>query len=153
MKRKGLITALLVFLILSGRSFFVFAEEANDKTLSPYFFVKSDDTETDSLPLKSTRVDVNIAGVIADVKVTQGYRNEGRRPIEAVYVFPGSTRAAVYGMKMTLGERVVEAEIKKKDDARKIYEDAKQQGKSASLSAISGLRIFLMWCSLQEGLL
>ena len=45
-----------------------------------------------ALPLKSTQVDVRIAGVIADVTVTQRYRNEGQRPIEARYVFPGSTQ-------------------------------------------------------------
>ncbi|HBZ57034.1 MAG TPA: trypsin, partial [Syntrophobacteraceae bacterium] len=76
--------------------------ESADKTLSPYFFVKSDSPDLDSLPLKSTSAAVNVAGVIADVKVTQVYKNEGKRPIEAVYVFPASTRAAVYGMKMTI---------------------------------------------------
>ncbi len=40
-------------------------------------------------------MDVKISGVIADVTVTQTYRNEGQRAIEARYVFPGSTRAAV----------------------------------------------------------
>ena len=30
-----------------------------------------------------------------------------------------STRAAVYGMKMTIGDRVIEAEIQRKDEARK----------------------------------
>ena len=62
------------------------------KTESPYFFVRSDDPSLDRLPLKSTQVEVRIAGVIADVTVTQHYRNEGQRPIEARYVFPGSTR-------------------------------------------------------------
>src|SRR5262245_19301088 len=70
--------------------------EADDpgRTLSPYFFVHSDDPNTDMLPLKATDVQIEIAGVIADVTVTQRYRNDGRRPIEAEYVFPGSTRAA-----------------------------------------------------------
>jgi hypothetical protein len=43
-------------------------EEAN-KTLSPYFFVKSDDPRVDQLPLKSTSADVKVVGVIADVTV------------------------------------------------------------------------------------
>ena len=59
---------------------------------SPYFHVNSDDPGVDALPLKATQVDVRIAGVIAAVTVTQHYRNEGQRPIEARYVFPGSTR-------------------------------------------------------------
>ena len=63
----------------------------------PYFHIASDDPSIDRLPLKSTRVDVRIAGVIADVTVTQQYKNEGQRPIEARYVFPGSTRAIASG--------------------------------------------------------
>ncbi len=107
--------------------------ESDDKTLSPYFFVQSDDPSVDRLPLKATSAFVNISGVIADVKVTQVYKNEGRHALEAIYIFPASTRAAVYGMKMTIGERVINAKIKKRDEARQEYEQAKQQGKSASL--------------------
>lgn len=104
-----------------------------DRTLSPYFFVRSDDPSVDKLPLKATEVEVAIAGVIADVKVTQRYRNDGTRPIEAEYVFPGSTRAAVYGLTMTLGERKVIAQIREKQQARAEYQAAKAAGKSAAL--------------------
>src|SRR5512136_1664927 len=107
--------------------------ESEDRTLSPYFFIKSDDPGTDRLPLKSTSASATISGVIADVQVTQIYKNEGKKPIEAIYVFPASTRAAVYGMKMTIGERVIEAKIKKRDEARREYEQARNEGKSASL--------------------
>ncbi len=64
--------------------------------------------------LKSTNAEVNIAGVIADVTITQDYRNEGKKPIEAIYVFPASTQAAVYSMVMTIGERVIVARIRGK---------------------------------------
>ncbi len=119
-------------------------KEFEDKTLAPYFFVKSDDPDIDQLPLKSTSAVVNISGVIADVKVTQIYKNEGKRPLEAIYVFPASTRAAVYGMKMTIGERVITAKIKKREEARKDYEQAKQQGKSASLLEQQRPNVFQM---------
>jgi len=112
---------------------FAYAEEANDATLSPYFLVKSDNPNADQLPLLLTSANVNIAGVIADVTVTQVYKNEGTRPIEAIYVFPGSTRAAVYGMTMTIGDRRIVAKIKEKEQARQQYEAAKREGKTASL--------------------
>lgn len=115
-----------------------------DASLSPYFLVNSSDPTTDHLPLKSTRAQVDIAGVIADVKVTQVYRNEGSRPLEAIYVFPGSTRAAVYGMTMTIGERVLKALIKEKQQARADYEQAKQQGRSASLLEQQRPNVFQM---------
>ncbi|MGL4575048.1 MAG: VIT and vWA domain-containing protein [Burkholderiaceae bacterium] len=103
------------------------------KTESPYFFIKSDDPTVDQLPLKSTRVDVRIAGVIADVTVTQQYKNEGTRAIEARYVFPGSANAAVYAMNVRLAERLLTARIKEKQAARIEYEAAKTQGKTAAL--------------------
>ena len=53
---------------------------APDTTLSPYFFVENGDPAVDRLPLKETRAGVHIAGVIADVVVTQVYKNEGSRP-------------------------------------------------------------------------
>ena len=103
------------------------------KTESPYFLVEGGDPGTDRLPLKSTSVDVRIAGVIADVTVTQHYRNEGQRPIEARYVFPGSTQAAVHALTVRLGDRVLTARIREKQQARIEYDGAKRQGKTAAL--------------------
>jgi Ca-activated chloride channel family protein len=105
----------------------------SDSIASPYFQVDSDNPGIDQLPLKSTRVDVRVLGVIADVVVTQQYKNEGIRPIEARYVFPGSTRAAVYAMNVQLGERRLSAVIREKQQARAEYEAAKSAGKTAAL--------------------
>ncbi|KWT96884.1 MULTISPECIES: VIT and VWA domain-containing protein [unclassified Variovorax] len=102
-------------------------------TESPYFFVKSDDPAVDALPLKATEVDVKVAGVIADVTVTQTYRNEGTRAIEARYVFPGSTRAAVSGLNVRLGDRLIAAQIREKQQARIDYDAAKKEGRTAAL--------------------
>lgn len=121
------------------------SENANgDRTLSPYFLVKSDNQSLDQLPLKSTSANVTVAGVIADVRVNQVYKNEGKKALEAIYVFPASTRAAVYGMKMTIGERIIEAKIKKRDEARRDYEQARDQGKSASLLEQQRPNVFQM---------
>lgn len=103
------------------------------KTESPYFFVKSDDPWVDQLPLKSTKVDVRISGVIADVTVIQQYKNEGQRPIEAKYVFPGSTKAAVHGMNVRLADRLITAQIREKQQARIAYDQARSEGKTAAL--------------------
>lgn len=105
----------------------------NGRTLSPFFWIPDGNPDVDGLPLESTGAEVHISGVIADVKVSQVYRNRGKRALEAIYIFPASTRAAVYAMKMTIGERVVEARIMKREEARQTYEQARQEGKSASL--------------------
>ncbi len=119
-------------------------EKDIDKTLSPYFFVKSDNPEADHLPLKSTSANVEIAGVIANVKVTQVYKNEGKKALEAIYIFPASTRAAVYDMKMTIGERTIQAIVMEREKARQDYERAKQEGKSASLLEQQRPNVFQM---------
>jgi Ca-activated chloride channel family protein len=128
----------------SARTESIISGESGDKTLSPYFFVKSDDPLIDQLPLKATSALVNISGVIADVTVTQVYKNEGMKAIEAIYIFPASTRAAVYGMKMLIGKRVIEAKIKKRDEARRDYEQARDQGKSAALLEQQRPNVFQM---------
>jgi Ca-activated chloride channel family protein len=141
---KLIASVALALFLLPGLNAHAGQETGGDQTLSPYFFVKSDDPELDQLPLKSTLVEVNISGVIADVLVTQVYKNEGKRPLEAIYVFPASTRAAVYGMKMTIGERIITANIAEREEARRRYEDAKQAGKSASLLEQQRPNVFQM---------
>ena len=115
-----------------------------DKTLSPYFMVVSEDPEKDVMPLKSTRADVKIAGTVAEVKVTQVYRNIGKKTLEAIYVFPGSTRAAVHAMRMTIGKRLIEAEIMERNKARETYNAAKIAGKTASLLEQQRPNVFQM---------
>ncbi|HKG78959.1 MAG TPA: VIT and VWA domain-containing protein [Pyrinomonadaceae bacterium] len=114
-----------------------------DKTLAPYFVVKGDPS-VDQLPLKDTQVEISVAGVIADVKVRQIYRNEGSRPINASYVFPASTRAAVYGMRMQIGNDIIVAKIKEREQAKKDFEQAKEAGKSASLLEQQRPNVFSM---------
>lgn len=113
-----------------------------EKTLSPYFLVTEENSA--AFPLRSTSAQVEIAGVIADVRLKQVYQNQGDRPIEAVYVFPGSTRAAIYSMRMTIGERVIEAKIEERQAARAAYTQAKQAGKRASLLEQQRPNVFQM---------
>ena len=128
---RHVVGGVLGLLVLSSPE--VGAETQAERTLSPYFFVRSGEAGTEQLPLKRTSVEVEIAGVIADVRVTQVYANTGPSPIEAVYIFPGSTRAAVHGLRMTIGERVHRAQIAERQAAQAAYTRAKDQGKSASL--------------------
>jgi Ca-activated chloride channel homolog len=108
------------------------AQFEKDNSESPYFLVKGKDKHV-SMPLISSTARINISGVIANVEVEQVYTNKGKKPIEAEYVFPGSSRSAVYGMTMWVGERKIEAKIKEKQAARELYNKAKSEGKTASL--------------------
>ena len=120
-----------------------YSQSDPDKTLSPYFHVQGDPS-IDSLPLKDTQVEVAISGVIADVRVRQTYLNEGSRAINATYVFPASTRAAVYGMQMRIRDEIITAKIKEREVAKQEFEAAKKEGKSASLLEQDRPNVFTM---------
>lgn len=140
--------ALMALLVMFTLSADIFGAEENtmekDKTLSPYFFIEGNDTSTEQFPLKETSVKANINGVIADVYVTQTYSNNGKVPINASYVFPASTRVSVHGMKMEIGNQVVTAKIKEREEAKQDFEKAKEEGKSASLLEEQRPNVFTM---------
>ncbi len=117
---------------------------AQDFNESPYFLCTNPANEPPAMVLQSTDVYATISGVIADVEVRQFYTNTGSSPLEAVYVFPASTRSAVYAMEMVIGDRIITAKIEEKAKARKQYNTAKAQGKRASLLEEERPNIFKM---------
>ncbi|HKS39865.1 MAG TPA: VIT and VWA domain-containing protein [Blastocatellia bacterium] len=133
----------LILVALAVFSLSASAQTGQDKTLSPYFFVQGD-PNVDRLPLKDTRVEINVSGIIADVTVLQTYRNEGSRPINARYVFPASTRAALYSMRMQIGDQIIVAKIKEREKAKAEFDEARQAGKSASLLEQDRPNVFSM---------
>src|SRR5215813_11776071 len=84
-------------------------------------------------PLKHTDVKAEITGFLARVTVTQEFENSSPDKIEAVYTFPLSAKSAVDDMTMLVGDRVVKGTIKKREEARAIYEAARNKGHIASL--------------------
>ncbi|MDF1562852.1 MAG: VIT domain-containing protein [Deltaproteobacteria bacterium] len=120
------------------------AGAAEDRTLAPYLRAEGSGAAAERLPLREVSAEVRIVGVIAQVKVQQVFENDGGWPIDAVYVFPGSTRAAVHGMRMTIGDRRVEARINEKAEARQQYEEARAEGKRASLLEQERPNVFTM---------
>ena len=133
-----------ISLILTGSK--VLADngkDSSDSNLSPYFIVEGD-IEVENFPLLKTGAEVDIAGVIAEVALTQVYKNDGDKTIEAIYVFPLGTKSAIHAMKMTIGERVIEANIKEKLRAQKIYQQALENGQTASLLEQERPNVFQM---------
>jgi len=88
----------------------------------------------DALTLVNTDYQIDITGIVASVHVTQSFINDSDNWInEGMYAFPVDEKAAVYQMKLILGQRVIEGEIHEKKQAQKIYEQAKAEGLSASI--------------------
>jgi len=84
-------------------------------------------------PLRHTEVAVEISGFVARVTVTQLFASRFTEPVEALYSFPLSDRAAVDAMSMRTGERTIHGEIKRREEARRIYEAARKAGQVAAL--------------------
>lgn len=116
----------------------------DDKTGAPFFIVHGKDAKAVSFPLTHVATDVQIVGVIADVTIRQVYQNKSPQTLEAVYVFPASTKAAVYAMQMQVGKKRIKAQIKERSQARETYEQAKTEGKTASLLEQDRANIFRM---------
>ncbi len=150
-KVNKMLCCLLAFTLFAACSFEVCAaqeeSEEEEKLLSPYFIIQGDEEDASApehFPLKSTDVTANVNGLIAEVYVTQTYANEGDTPINARYVFPTSSNVCVHGMTMTIGDEVITARIKEKEEAKTEYEEAKSEGKSASLLEQKRPNVFTM---------
>ncbi|XP_043937299.1 von Willebrand factor A domain-containing protein 5A-like [Protopterus annectens] len=85
------------------------------------------------VPLKDISVSVHVKGILADVTATLLYKNELQDPLEAVFVFPMDDEAAVYNFEALIDGKTITAEIKEKDIARQVYDDAISSGQQAFL--------------------
>ena len=94
---------------------------------------KFDDNTTFMQIALDTSVEMDITGNINRVIVEQVFTNPSDKWAEGVYVFPLPEDSAVDQLRMYVDERVIEGQIHEKEEAKKIYEKAKSEGKSASL--------------------
>jgi Ca-activated chloride channel family protein len=102
-------------------------------TAGQFVLLNKDGQPAGECPLQHTDVTADIAGYVARVTVKQQFQNTASDPVEAVYTFPLPEDAAVDDMTMTLGNRIIRGEIKRREEARQIYEAARDAGQSAAL--------------------
>lgn len=95
--------------------------------------IGKDGSTNGACPLRHTEVRGLISGFLARVTVTQTFENNASQAIEAVYAFPLPDNAAVDDMTIQIGTRTVRGVIRKREEARAIYEKAKQTGHVAAL--------------------
>jgi Ca-activated chloride channel homolog len=86
-----------------------------------------------AVPVLDTDVTIDVAGIVARARVEQHFRNPSDDWQEGIYVFPLPENAAVDHMKMKIGDRIVEADVKEKAAAKAAYEQAKSGGQRAAL--------------------
>ena len=84
-------------------------------------------------PTVSTEISLNVHGVVARGLVRQRFENPTDRCVEAIYVFPLADNATVDAMRLKIGVRTIEGQIKEREEAARVYEEAKSEGRNASL--------------------
>ncbi len=84
-------------------------------------------------PALATDVDISVNGLIARTKITQRFENPSQAWVEGVYVFPLPDNSAVDTLRMQIGDRFIEGQIKERQEARRVYEAARDAGQRASL--------------------
>ena len=87
-------------------------------------------------------VDLKVSGPTVRAKVTQIFRNPTQDWVEAVYVYPLPEGSAVDTLKMVIGDRIVVGDIKEREKARAIYEQARRDGQKAALTEQERPNIF-----------
>lgn len=134
----AIVLAVLVPFVFTGKSGFVKESNAQTNVVMAPEGGRLDAFDKDGnalgpCALKHTDVKADISGRFTRVTVVQQYHNPNPDKIEAVYTFPLSDRSGVDRMTMTIGDRVIVGEVKERQQARRIYEQAKQSNRVASL--------------------
>lgn len=138
----------LLLIILLPTSFFTYANSDERMVVNDLsdikqgsLLFKGEDYFTPAAQLKLD-VSMQVTGLINRVKVIQEFSNTTNEWQEAIYVFPLPNEAAVDHMLLKIGDRLIEGQIKKKKDAKRIYENAKRDGKHAALTEQDRPNIF-----------
>jgi Ca-activated chloride channel family protein len=84
-------------------------------------------------PNVATTAKITVNGLIARARVSQTFRNPSEAWVEGIYVFPLPEQAAVDHMEMRIGERVIEGRIEEREEAHRIYQMARAEGRRAGL--------------------
>lgn len=89
--------------------------------------------QTMLLPLANSDFSVAIDGDLATVTLVQTFENPTTTPLNATYLFPLNEDAAVNAMTMQVGDEIIEAQIRRREQARQEYEQARSEGRAAAL--------------------
>lgn len=108
-------------------------DDYQDAQQGSFFVQQHDESNYFLSPLLDTKVDIQVTGLVARTTVSQTFSNPSNEWVNGVYVFPLPENAAVDQLRMQVGERTIVGEIHPKREAKRIYEQAKAEGKKASL--------------------
>ena len=86
---------------------------------------KRDKTKDEMMlvPLKSVDIRATLEGALAIVDFNMTYANPGSSPIECTYEFPLEPQTLLSKLIVTVDDKVIEASVKEKEQAKQEYED------------------------------
>jgi Ca-activated chloride channel family protein len=129
----GLGAAVAMSLAILALSAGAQAATLNDAKTGELFLRTPTAGEYTVAPRVATEVAIEVSGMVARTRVTQHFHNPGSAHVEGVYVFPLPEKAAVDRLRVLVGSRTLEGRIREKGEARRAYEQARAEGKKASL--------------------
>ena len=126
----SLVLAALALLLASNAQAQV---KINDAKAGTLLFRTGTEGVFEAAPTVETDVAIQVTGLIARTRVAQTFQNPGTDWVEGVYVFPLPENAAVDRMRLRVGERILEGQVREKGEARREYARAVSEGKKAAL--------------------
>jgi len=140
-----MLVAFIALLVSFGTSLSATTEQASllqpGDARSGTLLLKEDGAYAEAVRL-GTDVDITVSGPTLRARVTQVFRNTSKDWVEATYVYPLATGGAVDTLKMVVGDRVIIGNIKERQQARVIYEEARRTGRKAALTEQERPNIF-----------
>ncbi|OPZ00584.1 marine proteobacterial sortase target protein [Bradyrhizobium sacchari] len=140
-----MLVAFVALLVSFGTGWSATTEQASllrpGDARSGSLLLKEDGATTEAIRL-GTDIDITVSGPTLRARVTQIFRNPSKDWVEATYVYPLATNGAVDTLKMVVGDRVIVGDIKERQQARVIYEQARSAGQKAALTEQERPNIF-----------
>lgn len=87
-----------------------------------------------TVPLKSCSVKASVNGYLVGLNSTLTYFNNDSSPLEVMFRFPVDQSFAVVGLEAVISGKRIKAQIKEKEEAKQIYDDAIGSGFTAALA-------------------
>jgi len=110
-------------------------ESSREESVRDDDWHRDPDRPGEPVPFLLARTDAQavITGPVAHTVLRQEWTNPNRDPLEATYIFPLPDNAAVTAMQLRIGSRRIEAEMRRREEARAVYEKARGEGRVAAL--------------------
>ena len=127
----------IIFILALGIGF---AEKIQPIRVGGCMQIPGDKGQT--LPLLHTDVKGLINGIIGHTTVKQTFRNDTSNTLELTYVFPMPHRAAIGQYQFTIGKRIITGVIKTRENARELYNQARESRQNCRLARATTAKCF-----------